>query len=113
MNSINFEARLTSNSYRVLLDPHLVDHEAPAEPVRRHKKKRIAKKWLKRYGYRWPPDPNIYIVDGIGGRGIIMHPAIFKKFEQAIGSPEGAMEAIIKALQEENKDDEQKAESNL
>lgn len=39
-------------------------------PKRKHKKKRIQKKWIKRYGYKTIPDPKLYVYDG----KIIAHP---------------------------------------
>lgn len=98
MNEFNFEAAIGPQSFRIFLDRNLLDYAGPLEPARKHKKKRIAKKWLKRYGYRLRPDPHVYICEG---NRIIMHPAIFKKFERAIGSPEKAAEEIIKAISKE------------
>lgn len=45
--------------------------------VRRHKKKRINKKWLKRYGTKEVPWRKFYVAeDGYGGRMIIAHPTM-------------------------------------
>lgn len=97
MIEFQYEAHMTPASFRVLLDARLLDYDGPLVPARTHKKNRIAKKWLKRYGYRRHPDPNIYVFEK---NQIVMHPAIFKKFERAIGTPEGATEAIIKTMTE-------------
>ena len=42
----------------IILNENLT--EDTAVPARRHKKRRIQKKWLKRYGYRKAPDRNLY-----------------------------------------------------
>jgi len=51
--------------------------------ARRHRKKRIDKKWLKRYGYRWVPDLNsVYVADVPGyGKVLICHPKVVDKLE--------------------------------
>lgn len=46
--------------------------------ARKHKKKRIQKKWLKKYGYKDIPDPKVYVFDG----KIIGHPKTLKKIEK-------------------------------
>lgn len=75
---------------RIILDPNRIDGYT-SEPARRHRKKRIQKKWLKRYGYRPKPDKNIYFLeDG----PIVMHPAVFRDFVRALGSELKAAAAI-------------------
>ena len=74
----------------ILLDPNIIDGYTD-EPARKHKRKRIQKKWLKRYGYKPKPDKNIYFAEG--GQ-IIMHPAVFRDFVRALGSEEKAAAAI-------------------
>ena len=49
-------------------------------PNKIHKKKRIQKKWIKKYGYAPIPDPNLYIFDG----KIIGHPIIIKRLIKGI-----------------------------
>lgn len=61
------------------------------EPARKHKRKRIQKKWLKRYGYKPKVNPNVFLTaEGTA----IMHPETFRKFVKAFGSEEKAAEAI-------------------
>lgn len=89
---IDFEGGTHIGSRMIFLDPNRIDGYTN-EPARRHKRKRIQKKWLKRYGYKPKVDENIYyLANGI----IVMHPATFRKFAEAIGSDEAAEEAIIK-----------------
>lgn len=54
--------------------------------ARRHRKKRIDKKWRKRYGYKWVPDlTTAYVVDEPGrGKVLICHPKLVDKLEAAI-----------------------------
>lgn len=87
------------------------------EPARRHKRKRIQKKWLKRYGYKAAPDVNIYVVEDPPQpleccqtipdpprRFIMMHPATFQRFVKAFLGDEGkAAEAIYKSFAGGNK----------
>ena len=57
-------------------------------PRRRHKRKRIQKKWIRRYGLTHPADTNIYYsAEGV----IAMHPATFRKFERALGGEDKAI----------------------
>lgn len=49
-------------------------------PVRRNKSKRIQKKWIKKYGYRDIPDPNLYFFNG----KFIGHPITIRKIVKAI-----------------------------
>lgn len=75
---------------RIVLNSSLLG-DYTDEPARRHKRKRIQKKWLKRYGYKRKPDPNIYFT---ADKLAIMHPAIFRKFVKAFGTEEGAAWAV-------------------
>lgn len=59
-------------------------------PARRNKKRRIQKKWLKRYGYRKAPDKNIYYT----GDKLIMHPETFRIFSEAFGGRDAACERL-------------------
>jgi hypothetical protein len=63
------------------------------EPARRHKRKRIQKKWLKRFGYKPKIDGNIYLTED---DKILMHPETFKKFVTAFGSEDAAAAGINK-----------------
>ena len=58
-----------------------VDHLVYYVPARTHKKKRINKKWEKRYGLKAVPDRARVIVVG---RKIYAHPVVIKKFEEAL-----------------------------
>jgi hypothetical protein len=49
-------------------------------PKRHHKKKRIHKKWIKKYGYRMIPNPNIFIM----GDTILAHPVIIGKIKNQL-----------------------------
>lgn len=91
--AIFFKALARPGTYRIILDPGrtvLTD-----KPARRHRKKRIAKKWLKRYGYKAEPDRNIYLYEG---NQIILHPAMFQMIAAEAGSPEEAAKTIIKCF---------------
>jgi len=53
---------------------------------RTHRKKRINKKWSKRYGVRFVPDRNCYVFDSpYGGKQIIMHPTVWEVVRLEIG----------------------------
>ena len=49
--------------------------------ARRHSKKRIDKKWLKRYGYKWVPDLTTALVMDVPGYGkvLVCHPKLADK----------------------------------
>jgi len=50
-------------------------------PIRRHRKKRINKKWLKRYGYKEVPDyENIIIANGC----ILAQPETIKRIIEGV-----------------------------
>ena len=53
--------------------------------ARRSRKKRIDKKWWKRYGYKWVPDlTTAYVVDDPWyGKVLICHPKLVDKLEAA------------------------------
>lgn len=72
------------NAVRIILNPGLVEYTN--QPARRHRKKRIAKKWLKRYGRRTIPDANVYVFDG----NVMMHPAVYKRLADVYGEDEAA-----------------------
>lgn len=50
---------------------------------RRHKKKRINKKWLKRFGMINVPNGNQVVVDELHGR-VFMHPDTWEKLKKQI-----------------------------
>lgn len=54
--------------------------------ARRHRKKRINKKWLKKYGYTWVPNLDaVHVADVPGyGKVLICHPKMVDKLEAAI-----------------------------
>jgi hypothetical protein len=87
------------NSIRIITNAGLVGetwHRA-----RTHRKRRIDKKWRKRYGYKRDPDPNAYLVKADGVPSIMMHPKTFKLFVKELGSQEAAAEALVKHFKEE------------
>ena len=88
---IEFEGSTAMGSRIIVLDPYRTNGFTN-EHARRHKRKRIQKKWLKRYGYKPKADENIYYM---ANGTITMHPATFQKFAKALGSDEAAEEAII------------------
>lgn len=53
-------------------------------PSRRNKSKRIQKKWIKKYGYKKIPDPNIYVT----GTKLMAHPKIIKLIMKEINDNE-------------------------
>lgn len=57
-----------------------------SEQARKHRKKRINKKWLKRYGYRQVPDLSCaYIMDDpVHGKTLICHPRLIDKLKLRI-----------------------------
>ena len=61
----------TWNGIEIVQNPELVLKFR----VKRHRKKRIDKKWLKRYGYRTVPDKQVYLYTGdIDRKMLIVHP---------------------------------------
>ena len=52
---------------------------------RTHKRKRINKKWLKRYGYSSKADPGVYVFNG----QIVGHPLTIRKLKSVIDKNEG------------------------
>ncbi len=58
-------------------------------PARHHKKKRIQKKWIKKYGYKTvQDDKNIYFIND----EFIMSEAAFKKLKRWLKPREGGIE---------------------
>ena len=53
--------------------------------VRTHKKKRINKKWLKRYGFKEVPDyDTIYVGTPMGEKYIIAQPKTIKRIKESL-----------------------------
>ena len=63
--------------YPVVITENMVE----AVQARKHKKKRINKKWLKRYGKKYVPSDKIIVVD----RMIYVHPKTFAKLKELVG----------------------------
>lgn len=55
---------------------HPSAHLTIATRARTHRKKRIDKKWLKRYGFKQTPDPKLYFLDE---RMLVGHPVTVEK----------------------------------
>lgn len=66
--------------YHLIEAPSMVDRRQR----RRHKKKRINKKWAKRYGFSETPSTQILIGDG----KIIAHPSVIRKIKDNIAIEE-------------------------
>lgn len=65
------------NGYTIIESERCVDRVRS----RKHKKRRIDKKWLKRYGYKYVPKKEVYIT---ADRVIIGHPVLIRKIVEAI-----------------------------
>jgi len=52
---------------------------------RKHHKKRINKKWLKKYGYNSKPNPDVFLTNN----SIIGHPETIRKLQQLINKKGG------------------------
>lgn len=50
------------------------------EPLKKHKNRRIQKKWIKKYGFKPMPDPQIYFINN----KIMGHPETIRKMLKAI-----------------------------
>lgn len=68
--------------FRIIADSRITK----SEQARRHRKKRINKKWLKRYGYKQVPDLEHFYVTIIPGQGktLLCHPKIYDKLAYQI-----------------------------
>jgi hypothetical protein len=51
------------------------------EQRRKHRKRRINKKWLKKYGYR-AKDFDVFVVEFCGVKRMIMHPLALEKMKE-------------------------------
>jgi len=69
-------------------DYRLVESESCCDKirVRKHKRKRIDKKFLKRYGYKLVPSNSIYIIDEM--KMIIGYPTVMRKIIDEINGEE-------------------------
>jgi len=52
---------------------------------RKHHKKRINKKWLKKYGYNSKPNPDVFLTNN----SIVGHPETIRKLQQLINKKGG------------------------
>ena len=73
-NDLNY---CSFNGYTIIESEHCVDQVRS----RRHKQRRIDKKWLKRYGYKYIPKKEVYIT---ADRVIIGHPTLIQKIIEKI-----------------------------
>lgn len=64
------------NGMAVIENSHLTDKVQS----KRHHKKRINKKWLKRYGYKYVPSKKIFFFNN----QFIMHPTLIKQLKNKI-----------------------------
>ena len=56
---------------------------------RTHRKKRINKKWRKRYGFIHPPLNGVNVVtDAVGRKWIYVHPRFYKKIKKLLDGGE-------------------------
>lgn len=72
----SFESALFLAGYKVVTSESL----GKVVQARRHKKKRINKKWRKRYGFKSIPDGNKFIVCE-GMQTVFMHPVTWSKIK--------------------------------
>lgn len=93
-----------TNAVQIILNPGLVKYTN--QPARRHRKKRIMKKWLKRYGHRKIPDTAVYMFDG----RVMMHPDVYKALAEAVGEEEAVkgLQNILKARTAEMEEGDEK-----
>ena len=66
--------------YKIIVSESCCDYVQ----VRRHKKKRINKKWLKRYGKKLVPKKDIVIVNYGVDKFIFCHPKYWDRFQAAL-----------------------------
>lgn len=76
--------RIRWNGYEVISDKNCVEKVQ----ARRHKKRRINKKWLKRYGMKYVPSRKIYVIHSNGW--ILGHPIVMDKLIEKIKAEEEA-----------------------
>jgi len=66
------------NGYKIVMNKHMVDTSKPYILVRTNKKRRIDKKWEKKYGYKPQYSTNIFV----NGNVLIVSPLTFRKLRQ-------------------------------
>jgi hypothetical protein len=66
------------NGFAIIEDRFMVDRYQ----ARTHRKKRINKKWAKRYGFREVPKKTVIMV----GNKVVMHPATAAEFRRRLAS---------------------------
>jgi hypothetical protein len=69
--------------FKVIANPYLLD-KSPAKP---HRKIRIHRKWLKRYGYKLEPSRKIRIE--VRDRILMVHPIMLKRIQKYINTKRG------------------------
>ena len=78
-------AGIMLNGWPVLLDCNL----GKVAGNRTHKKKRINKKYRKRYGERFIPSGNCYVYDNhYGSKKVVMHPLTWEYVKRQFDYPE-------------------------
>lgn len=70
------------NGYKVISDKNCVE----LAQARRHKKRRINKKWMKRYGMKYVPSRKIYVIHSL--KVITGHPIVMDKLIEKIKAEE-------------------------
>lgn len=65
------------NGYAIFESEYCVDRVR----ARKHRKRRIDKKWHKRYGYKYIPKKEVYVTKD---KTIIGHPIVIRKLVKAI-----------------------------
>ena len=83
-----------TNAVPIILNKMFVNGYSD-RPKRYHKKKRIQKKWIKKYGYQFEPSSEIFVTENDGRRAIAMHPAVFRTLSKKTGSDEKAARTLI------------------
>ena len=106
MHTNEMNMAFTADSVKIILDARL--YTVSGEPARKHKKRRIQKKWLKRYGLKKIPDTNLYFVEG---NTVIMHPAMYEQLEMALG--EKTLADTLKKMSKEHQKKEEARNGNV
>ena len=82
MRIMQNELRHYLNGYTIMESEYCVDRVR----ARKHRKKRIDKKWHKRYGYKDIPKKEVYIT---ADRVIIGHPILIRKIVEGMKKDNG------------------------
>ncbi|WP_217562749.1 hypothetical protein [Paenibacillus sp. GbtcB18] len=64
--------------YRIIENENMVERKQ----IRTHRKRRINKKWAKRYGFNVIPKKGIFVM----GSTLIMHPTVAQIVRQQVGA---------------------------